>query len=139
MSLIHHIEINVSDLSASKAFWSWLLEKLGFSKYQEWEQGFSYKEGDSYIVFVQTSDRFLDESYHRGRTGLNHLALAVDTKHEVDELYAELQRRNIPLLYPERHPFAGGKEHYAVFFEDPDRIKVEVAARPASGQTKHIH
>ena len=62
MSLIHHIEINVSDLTASKQFWSWLLEKLGFNKYQEWEQGFSYKEDDTYIVFVQTAERFLDGS-----------------------------------------------------------------------------
>lgn len=140
MSLIHHIEINVSDLAASKEFWSWLLEKLGFSKYQEWEQGFSYREDDTYIVFVQTAKRFLGEpAYHRSRTGLNHLAFAVDTNHQVDELYTELQRRGIPLLYPERHPFAGGKKHYAVFFEDPDRIKVEVAARSPLGRTKHIH
>jgi hypothetical protein len=27
-----------------------------------------------------------------------------------------------------RSPFAGGASHYAVFFEDPDRIKVEVVA-----------
>lgn len=139
MSSIHHIEINVSDLPASKVFWSWLLEKLGFSKYQEWEQGFSYGENDTYIVFVQTAERFLAGSYHRSRTGLNHLAFAVDTKHQVDELHKELQRRGIPLLYPERHPFAGGKEYYAVFFEDPDRIKVEVVAKSATEQIKHIH
>jgi len=139
VSIIHHIEINVSDLAASKVFWSWLLEKLGFSKYQEWDQGFSYWENDTYIVFVQTADRFLAESYHRGQTGLNHIAFAADTNHEVDELYRELQSLGIPLLYPERHPFAGGKEHYAVFFEDPDRIKVEVAVRSPFGQTKHIH
>ncbi|WP_107995780.1 VOC family protein [Trichococcus paludicola] len=137
--MIHHIEINVSDLAASKVFWSWLLEKLGFRKYQEWDQGFSYRENDTYIVFVQTADRFLAESYHRGQTGLNHIAFAADTNHEVDELYRELQSLGIPLLYPERHPFAGGKEHYAVFFEDPDRIKVEVAVRSPFGQTKHIH
>ena len=102
MGLIHHIEINVSDLTASKQFWSWLLEKLGFSKYQEWEQGFSYKEDDTYIVFVQTAERFLDGSYHRGRTGLNHLAFAVDTKHQVDELYKELQLSLIHISEPTR-------------------------------------
>jgi hypothetical protein len=26
------------------------------------------------------------------------------------------------------HPYAGGTDHYAVYFEDPDRIKVEVVA-----------
>jgi len=139
MSSLHHIEINVSDLAASKKFWSWLLEKLGFSKYQEWDQGFSYRENDTYIVFAQTVERFLDESYHRSHTGLNHLAFTVDTRQKVDEFAEELRRRGIPILYPEKHPLAGGKAHYAVFFEDPDRIKVEMVAKSPSEQTKHIH
>ena len=119
MSLIHHIEINVSDLAASKQFWSWLLEKLGFSKYQEWDQGFSYKEDDTYIVFVQTAERFLDESYHRGRTGLNHLAFAVDTKHQVDELYMELQRRGIPLAVSRKTSFRRRKRILRRLFRRP--------------------
>ncbi len=26
------------------------------------------------------------------------------------------------------HPYAGGDDHYAVYFEDPERIKVELVA-----------
>jgi catechol 2,3-dioxygenase-like lactoylglutathione lyase family enzyme len=32
------------------------------------------------------------------------------------------------ILYQDRHPHAGGENYYAVFFEDPDRIKVELVA-----------
>ncbi|MCF7624758.1 hypothetical protein L3139_24030 [[Brevibacterium] frigoritolerans] len=32
------------------------------------------------------------------------------------------------ILYADKHPFAGGKDHYAVYFEDPDRMKVELVA-----------
>lgn len=32
-------------------------------------------------------------------------------------------------LYPELYPYAGGKNHYACFFEDPDRIKLEIVAK----------
>lgn len=39
-----------------------------------------------------------------------------------------LKEKKINLLYQERHPFAGGDSHYAVYFEDPDRIKVELVA-----------
>ncbi len=39
--------------------------------------------------------------------------------------------RGCPVLYRDRHPYAGGSTHYAVYTEDPDRIKVELVA-PAS-------
>jgi hypothetical protein len=37
-----------------------------------------------------------------------------------------LRRRGTGILYQDRHPHAGGDDNYAVFFEDPDRIKVEL-------------
>ena len=29
-------------------------------------------------------------------------------------------------LYEEKHPYAGGPDYYAVYFEDSDRMKVEI-------------
>jgi len=46
----------------------------------------------------------------------------------IDELTIKLEKRGINVLYKDKHPYAGGKDYYAVFFEDPDRIKVEVVA-----------
>lgn len=126
--MLHHVEINVSDLQASREFWGWLLEKLGYRKFQEWEDGISWKQGETYLVFVQTEQRFLELPYHRKATGLNHLAFHAGSREQVDELTQELMKKGIPVLYQDRHPYAGGPEHYAVFFEDPDRIKVELAA-----------
>jgi hypothetical protein len=34
----------------------------------------------------------------------------------------------VKILYEDRHPYAGGPDHYAVFFEDPMRMKAEVVA-----------
>ncbi|MCU9614787.1 VOC family protein [Caldibacillus lycopersici] len=126
--LIHHIEINVSDINKSTAFWGWLLEELGYILFQQWEKGRSWKLADSYIVFVETEARYLDVPYHRRRTGLNHLAFYASSREHVDQLTAQLKEKRIPILYADNHPFAGGKHHYAVFFEDPDRIKVELVA-----------
>lgn len=126
--LVHHIEINVSNLKESISFWGWFLEKLDYLPYQEWGQGKSWKLGDTYIVFVQTKDKYLDIPYHRCRTGLNHLAFHADSRKEVDDIARSLSERGVTILYPERHPFAGGKDYYAVYFEDPDRIKVELVA-----------
>ena len=79
-------------------------------------------------MFVQTEARFLDPPYHRCRSGLNHLAFHADTRGFVDELTAELKTRGVNILYADRHPHAGGEDYYAVFFEDPDRMKVEIVA-----------
>ncbi|WP_148629843.1 VOC family protein [Bacillus sp. E214] len=126
--LIHHIEINVSDLNKSIDFWGWLLAELGYELYQEWDSGQSFRIGDTYIVFVQTEDKYMDIPYHRCGTGLNHLAFHAESRQQVDDLTKKLKEKDILILYQDQHPFAGGKNHYAVFFEDPDRIKVELVA-----------
>ena len=126
MKGLHHVELYVSSLKQSREFWDWYLDYLGYSLYQEWEQGVSWKIDDCYLVFVQTEDRFLDVSYHRCRTGLNHLAFHARSPQQVDELLYLLEERKVPLLYQDRFPHAGGKGHYALFFEDPDRMKVEL-------------
>lgn len=126
--LLHHVEINVADLNRSIAFWGWFLEELGYTPFQEWENGKSWKLADTYLVFVQTEERFLDVPYHRSRVGLNHLAFYAESREYVDNITRKLKEKGIKILYEDRHPFAGGKEHYAVFFEDPDRIKVELVA-----------
>ncbi|MFC7392642.1 VOC family protein [Scopulibacillus cellulosilyticus] len=126
--LIHHIEIYVSSLKNTVEFWSWFLEDLGYSVFQKWENGQSWKLNETYIVFVQAEEKFLDVPYHRCRVGLNHLAFHAPSKQHVDEITSKLKAKGINILYTDKHPFAGGKGHYAVYFEDPDRIKVELVA-----------
>nr|WP_080849005.1 VOC family protein [Cytobacillus gottheilii] len=126
--MLHHIEVNVSNLYNTLDFWGWFLEDLGYSVYQEWEKGQSWKLGNTYIVFVQTEERFLDVPYHRCRVGLNHLAFHARSRDHVDELTMKLKQKGTNILYTGQHPFAGGEDHYAVYFEDPDRMKVELVA-----------
>lgn len=126
--LIHHMEIYVSDLKSSIDFWGWFLEYLGYRPFQSWESGHSWKLGKTYIVFVQAEERFMDIPYHRCRVGLNHLAFHADSREQVDDMTKKLEGKGVKILYSDKHPFAGGETHYAVYFEDPDRIKVELVA-----------
>jgi len=127
--IIHHIEIYVSDLERTILFWEWLLtKKFTYEIYQQWDSGISFKLGETYIVFVQTEKKYLSNPYNRRNTGLNHLAFHCSSKEFVDTLTKELKEKNINILYADKHPYAGGENYYAVFFEDPDRIKVEVVA-----------
>lgn len=124
--MIHHLEIYVRDLERSSAFWEWLLGWLGFSPHQVWDEGFSWRSGDSYVQFVAAPEP--GRGYDRRAVGLNHVAFRAASRAAVDELTDELHARGVAVLYEDRHPHAGGPDHYAVFFEDPDGIKVEVVA-----------
>lgn len=127
-SMLHHVEIFVSNLNKSVEFWNWLLTELGYEQYQKWDLGISWKYQETYLVFVQAEERFLDVPYHRCRVGLNHLAFHARSREHVDDITEQLIKKEIPILYREKHPYAGGPDYYAVYFEDPDRIKVELVA-----------
>ena len=92
-------------------------------------EGFSFRKKDFYLVFVQTQAKYLANGYNRCNVGLNHLAFSVSSRAKVDFFKKQLEQQQVTLLYPKRYPYAGGKDHYACFFEDPDRIKLEIVAR----------
>ncbi|NLB20246.1 MAG: hypothetical protein GX829_05325 [Clostridium sp.] len=124
---LHHVELYVKDLEVSKEFWQWLLTTLGYEVYQTWDRGISLKLEDTYLVFVQTEEKYKEAPYHRCGPGLNHLAFHGGSKTFVDEITEKLKEKGIRMLYEDQHPYAGGEGYYAVYFEDPDRIKVEIA------------
>ncbi len=124
--MLSHVEIYVSDLERSTALWGWLLERLGYTAFQSWPEGRSWNLGDTYLVFVQAPADTLAAGFDRRRVGLNHLAFHAASREQVDELTESLRERGTRILYEDRHPHAAGDDRYAVFFEDPDGIKVEL-------------
>ena len=123
---LHHIEIYVSNLTKTKLFWGELLESLSYTIYQKWDQGISWKLDKTYIVFVQTRRKYLDIPYNRCGTGLNHIAFHVNSKKQLDNLANSLERKGIKFLYNNKFRKEKTEDPYSIFFEDPDRIKVEL-------------
>lgn len=127
---LHHVELYVAALDESLRFWQPFLLKLGYEEFQRWEQGVSYMLAGTYIVFVQVEEAYAAPSYHRKRAGLNHLAFHAASREQVDEITAWVRSSGFTVLYEDRHPHAGGPGYYALFCEDPNRMKVEVVAPP---------
>jgi len=127
--MLHHVELYVSDLGRSVAFWTPFLALLGYAP-RHWSGGVTYTRGprETYYCLLPTPAEHLGAGYHRKRTGLNHLAFRGDSRAQVDAVASWVRDSGQTLLYADRHPFAGGPGHYAVFFEDPDRLKLEVVA-----------
>lgn len=123
---MHHIEIYVSDLEQSKLFYKHLLvENLGFEEFQNWPEGISYKKDNFYLVFVQVVAKYNDVPFKRTRVGLNHLAFNITQRNTLNQLREYYQEKN-QVLYDDAYPYAGGEKHYALYLEDPDRIKIEI-------------
>lgn len=126
--MLHHIEIYVSDLEKSIAFWTPFTKLLGYEE-DRWSGGMNYtKEGHAYFCFLPAPKEHLAAGYHRQRVGLNHLAFRGNSRAHVDETAAWVRVSGYTSLYEAKYPYAGGPNYYAMYCEDPDRIKVEVAA-----------
>jgi len=127
--MLHHVELYVSDLERSCSFWTPFLAMLGYEA-ERWSGGMNYVLGESeaYFCLLPVAQEHLPAGYHRKRIGLNHLAFRGRSRDHVDQITKWLREAGHTVLYEDRHPFAGGPNYYAVFCEDPDRIKLEVAA-----------
>lgn len=122
---LHHVEVWVPDLGRAIGSWGWLLESLGYQVFQEFTGGRSYQLGPTYVVLEQSSALTSDE-HDRCRPGLNHLAFHVESRAVLDELVTSAQGNGWKLMFADRHPYAGGPEHYAAYLENDDGFEVEL-------------
>lgn len=129
---IHHFQIQVSDLQRSVKFYAGLFDQLGFARVFQNKSMVEWEKEGTRILVVQSPEKFVSHGFHRKRIGLNHIAFRAASRDEVDRVHKEyLLPNKIPVLY------GGAKEwpdydpgYYAVYFEDPDRIKLELVYVP---------
>ena len=105
------------------------MELLGYEP-ERWSDGINYfaEESEPYICLLEVSKEHLAAGYHRKHIGLNHLAFKAKSQQHVDEVREWAKEAGHTLLYDDRYPYATAPDYYAVFCEDPDRMKLEVIA-----------
>jgi catechol 2,3-dioxygenase-like lactoylglutathione lyase family enzyme len=128
--VLHHVELWVPELGRACDSWGWLLQRLGYTVYQDWPAGRSWRMGATYIVLEQ-SPALTAIEHDRCRPGLNHLAFHAGRPAEVDDLTAQAPEHGWTVLFPDRHPHAGGPAHYAAYLENADGFEVELVAEAA--------
>lgn len=126
---LHHIELRTSDLSTASEAWGWLLGELGYALYQQWPDGRSWMRGSTYLVLESAP---CVGGHDRRLPGLSHLAFHAGSRDRVNQLRASAPDRGWVPLYEDRWPWAGGPGHYAAFFENAERFKVELVASESS-------
>jgi catechol 2,3-dioxygenase-like lactoylglutathione lyase family enzyme len=121
------VELWVPDLQRAVDNWGWLLIELGYQPFQRWAHGVSFRLGPAYVVLERSPD-LVAGGHQRCQAGLNHLAFHAADKDQVDRIATDGPARGWTLLFPERHPHAGGPDQYAAYLENADGFEVEIVA-----------
>ena len=126
-----HVDLTVNDLQRSLAFYLEVLGELGFQRVEDGQSGSAiFANGITSIAIRDPSPHQRGARFDRYRVGLHHLALRAAGRRDVDRFHAWLVARGHPVLdapaeYPEY-----GEDYYAVFFADPDGLKLELVHYP---------
>ncbi len=88
-----------------------------------------YLGGEGLPGALGIRERQSDEPYDRYGIGVHHVAFAAPSREVVDERAAWLRGQDVEIESgPEEYGYTDG--YYAVFFYDPDGIKLEIVHRP---------
>jgi catechol 2,3-dioxygenase-like lactoylglutathione lyase family enzyme len=127
---VHHVELWVPDLDRATTEWGWLLAELGYTPFQDWAAGRSWRHGDTYLVLEQSPAMTATE-HERRRPGLNHVAFHAGDRANVEALAAAGTAHGWTLMFPDKHPHAGGNDHYAAYLSNTDGYEIELVAHEA--------
>jgi catechol 2,3-dioxygenase-like lactoylglutathione lyase family enzyme len=120
---VDHISIRVSDYRKSKAFYSKLFKFLGFEMEAEYADTIGWKNGITLFWIAQADQGDKRRKHHTGEVGLHHYAFRLRSRQDVDELDAFLRNDlKAEIVDPAGEYY---DDYYAVFFLDPDGIKLE--------------
>ena len=125
---LYHIQINVSDAIKSLPFYKDFFDYFEYKIIDESSEHIGVSNGTTDFWIIETENGFKKELFHRKNTGINHLAFQVSSKDDVDIFFEDFVKlRELPVLYETPKFFPEyGEGYYSLFFEGPDRIKIEV-------------
>jgi len=128
---VHHVDLVVTAIERSLPFYSELLGPLGYHRVSEVEgergETIWYLTGPGTAVGLREAQA--DLPVDRYSVGLHHLAFEADSRTRVDELAAWLRTQPVEIeSEPQEYTYMPG--YYAVFFYDPDGLKLEIVHVP---------
>jgi catechol 2,3-dioxygenase-like lactoylglutathione lyase family enzyme len=135
---IDHLYITVSDLDRSEKFYDAVMDVIGFrkSRFQIGaEQHIQYYNRHFGIVLRPARDVNPHNPY---APGLHHFCLRVESEQGVHAAASELKARNISVSEPKHYP-EYAPDYVAVFFSDPDGIRLEITNYRQERRQRHDH
>jgi catechol 2,3-dioxygenase-like lactoylglutathione lyase family enzyme len=132
---LDHIDLVVSDLDRSLDFYRGLLRPLGWT----WEGEIVGEQGERVVylggeppnrpVAVSLRQSRSHQPHDRYALGIHHVAFGAPSRDAVDDRARWLRETGAELeSEPREYDYTPG--YYAVFFFDPDALKLEIVYKP---------
>ena len=124
---IDHIYVSVTDMRRAEKFYDAVMKLLDFRK------GAMPIGGDEHLHYFNRVTQYsirparVEQKHDPYQSGLHHLCFRVENNQQVDAVADALSQLDIQCSKPQFYP-EYADDYYAVFFEDPDGIRLEVVA-----------
>jgi glyoxylase I family protein len=138
---MNHLRLTVTDIPRAERFYNPLLGFMGYQLVEESESRLAWaamtQAGALQWVIVSVANGPNSTRPHdRYSPGLHHFAWAADSREEVDRLHSILLENGATVLDgPAEYSYEPG--YYAVFFADPDGLKLEFVHVPTTGSQEY--
>jgi catechol 2,3-dioxygenase-like lactoylglutathione lyase family enzyme len=126
---INHIGLTVSDMARGAGFYEDLLGHLGYARVEDTPKHILWAGPGGALGISPVRPELAERRHDRYAVGLHHLAFHAPSRADVDAAFAKLQAMGAEVTdVPAEYDYLPG--YYAVYFLDPDGIKLEVAHTP---------
>ena len=134
---VDHLVIRVSDFAVSKAFYQKLFTFLGFEVLGDYGDMIGWTNKKTRFWIGQADDEGRKRKYRIGDVGFHHYAFELRSRRDVGALQVFLEGMGATIVDPAGEYY---EDYYAVFFLDPDGLKLEGMkygpAKPAKKKAK---
>ena len=133
---IDHLDLTVRDPAASRAFYAAVLGFFGYRLAAEHDRGFDWdlRDADGTLVssigVMRATGDGLSRWHDRYSPGLHHVAWRAESREDVARLHALLIEMGAEILDPPADYPQYAPGYHAVFFADPDGLKLEFVYQP---------
>jgi glyoxylase I family protein len=131
---MNHVRFTVTDIPRGEAFYDPLLRFIGYELAEKDEKRLAWKMDSpagnrQWVLLSAVSAEGAGRTHDRYSPGLHHFAWNAESREEVDRFHDLLVERGVEVLDPPaEYRYEPG--YYAVFFADPDGLKLELVHVP---------
>jgi len=120
---IDHLVLTVGDFQRSKVFYGKLLGFLGFKLKYDYAGMAGWSNAKTLFWISAADTQGKKRKYRKGDIGFHHYAFELSSREDVDALGKFLEQNGMTVLDPPGEYY--GPSYYAVYFADPDGMKLE--------------
>jgi glyoxylase I family protein len=134
---VNHLALTASDLERSAEFYDRVLGFIGYARVEVPQPTqqlmktrlLAWAGPNGSVTLRPARGEAASRRHDRDAPGLNHLAFNAEGREDVDRMHELLKSIGAQILDPPaEYPYGPG--YYAVYFTDPDGVKLEFAYWP---------